>query len=1010
MNRKTVFCALLSVAAFFQAEAQTTEQIAFFEGKNDTLTAYCRARQGTHRNYVGRIRLDSAVISGKRLDLYYNTVLADYPMRPDVCRDIYAILRDSLPASLSGYELRALSEGKEITELIPVFYRTEKARKKSVKSKNIPTPLVTPLDRAARPTEGLYGDHIALWQSHGYYYEQKLLRWEWQRARIFQTVEDLYTQSFVLPYLVPMLERAGAVVMLPRERDWQKTEIISDNDAPTGGYREQNGKYAWDKGPGEGFAHPKAVYLDGENPFTMGTYRQVKTVSRPKDPESVAVWQPEFAHRGSYAVYVSYKTLPQSADDATYTVHHLGGKTSFRVNQQMGGGTWIYLGTFDFDRGNAGKVELSNRSAREGRIVTADAVKIGGGMGNIARTVPADTSLYAGDARRLAQMGVTPEPVTSGYPRFTEAARYFMQWAGIPHEVYASYNGQDYTDDYTGRPRWVNYLAGGTAVNPDAPGLNIPVDLSFAFHSDAGTKLDNTIVGILSIYTLQSGGSTDFADGSSRYANRDLADLVQTQITDDVRAQCEPDFTRRQLRNGNYAESRIPEVPSMLLELLSHQNFADMRYGLDPRFRFVVSRAIYKGMLKFLSARDGRPYVVQPLPVDHFSAEFAGEDQIRLRWQPVADSLEPTARPDGYIVYTRRGDGSFDNGTYVEQNDYTVRVDPGQLYSFKVTAVNRGGESFDSEILSAARALDEKGTVLVVNGFDRVSAPESFATPDSTYAGFMDFRDGGVPYKTDISYIGSMHEFRRRIPWMDDDSAGFGASDGDYETMAIAGNTFDYPAMHGRSLADLGYSFVSASNEAVESGQVDLKKYKAVDLILGKQRRSVLGHNENRVDFEAFSPAMQKAIADYTAAGGNILVSGAYVASDLWDSPFADKQGKEFANKVLKFRWMTDCASRTGVVEPAVSPYPFLSGHYSFRTKPNEDIYCVESPDGLVPFGPKAFTVMRYADNNISAGVAYDGEDYRTVVLGFPVEVVEGRDKRTELLGNVMAFLFRAEK
>lgn len=64
--------------------------------------------------------------------------------------------------------------------------------------------------------------------------------------------------------------------------------------------------------------------------------------------------------------------------------------------------------------------------------------------------------------------------------------------------------------------------------------------------------------------------------------------------------------------------------------------------------------------------------------------------------------------------------------------------------------------------------------------------------------------------------------------------------------------------MHGRSLADLGYSFVSASNEAVESGQVDLKKYKVVDLILGKQRRSVLGHNENRVDFEAFSPAMQK--------------------------------------------------------------------------------------------------------------------------------------------------------
>ena len=100
---------------------------------------------------------------------------------------------------------------------------------------------MAPQDRAFTPTEGLYGRHIAMWQSHGYYYEQKLLRWEWQRARIFQTVEDVFTQSFVLPFLVPMLERAGAVVLLPRERDWQIEEIISDNDATVSGYYEKNG-------------------------------------------------------------------------------------------------------------------------------------------------------------------------------------------------------------------------------------------------------------------------------------------------------------------------------------------------------------------------------------------------------------------------------------------------------------------------------------------------------------------------------------------------------------------------------------------------------------------------------------------------------------------------------------------------------------------------------------------------------------------------------------------------
>ena len=245
---------------------------------------------------------------------------------------------------------------------------------------------------------------------------------------------------------------------------------------------------------------------------------------------------------------------------------------------------------------------------------------------------------------------------------------------------------------------------------------------------------------------------------------------------------------------------------------------------------------------------------------------------------------------------------------------------------------------------------------------------------------------------------------------MDDDSAGFGASDGNYETMVIAGNTFDYPAVHGRSLVELGYSFVSASNEAVENGHVDMSAYPVVDLILGKQRQSLLGHNYSRIDYPAFSKKLQKAIVDYTAKGGNILVSGAFVATDLWDSYNTDKDDRDFANNVLKFRWMTNCASRTGEVEAAVSPYPELGGQYSFATQPNEDVYCVESPDGLVPVGRGAFTVMRYSDNNISAAVAYKGDDYSTVVLGFPVETVRGHDKRTELIGKALDFFFSVKK
>ena len=79
-----------------------------------------------------------------------------------------------------------------------------------------------------------------------------------------------------------------------------------------------------------------------------------------------------------------------------------------------------------------------------------------------------------------------------------------------------------------------------------------------------------------------------------------------------------------------------------------------------------------------------------------------------------------------------------------------------------------------------------------------------------------------------------MREFRRAVPWMDDDASGFGDSYGDYETKVIAGNTFDYPSVHGAAILKAGYSFVSCSDEAVEDGAVSLNDYTTVDLILGK--------------------------------------------------------------------------------------------------------------------------------------------------------------------------------
>lgn len=973
---------------------------------------------------VGRIAIDSVAYGEKQLTLLANMNCSYIPFREENVAAIYQGVSRLLPDTYRGWKVEIRTNGRSIEEQIPLYYRTGKKKKdkQAVWAPQGGAPIVTEVNRPWQATNGLQNRHIALWQSHGWYYEGKLNRWEWQRARIFQTVEDLYTQSYVLPFLVPMLEHAGANVLLPRERDTQTCEVIVDNDGPACGaslYCERSGDKPWAQGTGVGFAHKQSYYNGFENPFQTGSYRQAETIK--KGTESVAEWIPEIEETGMYAVYVAYRSLPQSSDKARYTVVHQGGSTSFDVNQRMGGGTWIYLGTFPFEKGCQGKVTLSNRSDKAGAIVTADGVKIGGGMGNIARYIaPQETTERVkssqarpdGELKGTVHVDMDEEKLqTSGYPRWCEAARYWLQWAGAPDSIYSESRGRnDYTDDYKSRGLWVNWLAGGSQANPEEQGLNIPIDLAFAFHTDAGTTLNDSIIGTLGIYHTESYDRV-YANGASRYLARDLTDLVQSQIVNDVRQLYEPQWSRRGMWNKSYYEARAPRVPTMLLELLSHQNLADMRYGLDPRFRFTVSRAIYKGMLRFVCSMRGMEPVVQPLPVEELALQLTDDGGMELTWQPVDDPLEPSAKAEQYIVYTRIGNRGFDNGVAVKENRYRTTLPAGVVCSYKVVAVNRGGRSFDSEILSAGRAFCSKGTVMVVNGFDRISAPVDFVAPGEAgkqLAGFLDEVDHGVPYLKDISYIGTMKEYRRHIPWMDDDASGFGDSYGDYETQVVAGNSLDYPAVHGEALLKAGYSFASCSNEAVERGSISLNRYRYVDLILGKQCQTKMGRGGvTALQYKTFNEAMQQALTAYCKEGGRLIASGAFVGSDLWDNRVAEsrKEDQLFATEILKYKWRVGQAARRGEVKCVDTRMGTTGERYTFCHQLDSERYVVESPDAIEPACPEASTVLRYAENNLSAAVAYRGNDYRTCILGFPIESLQDKEQVERLMRNIMNFM-----
>ena len=514
----------------------------------------------------------------KSVRIYGDELFSSISFSDKTVDKIYKDVRKLLPEKYEGYELSILGVNYPIEKMIPNSRARKKDSEKLWKRKDNDRIWVTQESPKPDFTKGLQNRHFSVWASHGRYYRQESGIWKWQRPNLFCTNEDLLTQTFVIPYLIPMLENAGAYVFSPRERNWQKNEVIVDNDRPNdnGVFEMVNKRHAWTNGPHRGFScSPNQQLSDGENPFCMGTTILTQSVGK-KSQASYARWTPNIPADGNYAVYVSYPQDPNNVQDATYTVVHQGIETTFHVNQRMGGSTWVYLGTFHFSKGQSPRncVLLSNYSDDEG-LVTADAVRFGGGMGNIVR----------GGS-------------TSGMPRFLEGARYYGQWAGMPYDVYSSKQGtNDYADDINVRSRTTNYLAGGSEYLPSGNGLNVPIEASIAIHSDAGVRRNDSYVGTLGIYTTQTDDGI-FPEGMSRLASRDLCDMMVSQAKDDL-TRLFGNWNRRQMFDRNYSETRVPQIPSVIIETLSHQNFADMRYGLDPAFRFTVSRAVYKGMVEY---------------------------------------------------------------------------------------------------------------------------------------------------------------------------------------------------------------------------------------------------------------------------------------------------------------------------------------------------------------------------------------------------------------------------
>ena len=528
-------------------------------------------------------------------------------------------------------------------------------------------PLRIGVDQPGETTGVLSGKAVYLSQCHGWDYFESLGRFSTQRGNLHNTVEDFHNPEGMNQYLIHYLENMGAKVFTAKERGLNPNMDIADNDGA--GYTEsgsgfQNG-YA-------GFADT-SPYIYGEDPFDAGTTRRF-----PSNSGSVATWIPNVPSDGYYTVYVSWDSDAGNDPNAHYRITHNGGVIDRTFDQRVHGSTWQYLENLWLEKGvNSLTVELIGDSSSNGLWLSADAVRIGGGTGDVQRY---------GDQ--------------TGRPRWEESAVLYTQFNGAPRSVYDPY-GDGNGSDPSARSRWAawEHPAGEDAVY-------------LSWHSNAG-----------------GGTGTDtFYDESNPVAgSADLAYFVHNRVVDSIWDMHDSNWANRGVKTANFAEvnsSFNNEMPSVLIELGFHDSSYDTQFLLDPNFRRDAARAMAFGIAEYFGDKDGTAVTLPPEPPEFVQTAISSNGVV-ISWKAGDSGGSLGDEATGFVLYTSADGKSWDNGINIS-GVQTVVPFSNDLRFYRVAARNAGGVSFPSETTAAYAPNAQLPPVLLVSAFDRLQRSSLF--------------------------------------------------------------------------------------------------------------------------------------------------------------------------------------------------------------------------------------------------------------------------------------------
>lgn len=584
--------------------------------------------------------------------------------------------------------------------------------------------------------------------------------WSTQRGLLYSMVED-YGNIDQLNFFVNYCYNAGAVVVPFRPVGNQPLEIVLDNDDPgvtfTGSWTNST---------------TAAEYYEN-NVTTSGVRYRYTTSSQTET--ATARYTPTITQSDFYPVYCWTRDNTDRVLQ-TYRIHHSGGTAVVKIDHTRVGKGWMWLGTFYFEAGTGGYVEISNQSTTTpASTVVADAIRFGCGIGDV--------------------VGEGPGAV-SGYPRDEEAQRYWAQSeagihaVGLPTSIW-NRSTDDSSENVGTAARWAAVM-NRQDINDDRWRR-----IYLEFHSNA---TDGVARGTVALVTSPCPNYCPTANQVS------YATVIGEKVEADMVAQNSlweyPWTTRGNVYASSYGAINTAnngdEFDATILEVAFHDNLQDAAIMRNARARDAVAKSSMQSIVKFLNSLPGSgvPLVYLPDPPETVRATHDGSGNIVLSW--TAGPARPTYPasgdvPTGYKVY--RSTNGYGFGNAVDAGNVlstTIGDVPANTVTyFRVAAYNAGGESMPSRTVAVRRAASGASPVLIVDGYDRVSRQQN---------------------DVQVIPLGSMER-----------------------VIARKTNSFDYAVQHATALAAAGVAFDGVDHNAVIDGTVALGNYRAVVWILGRE-------------------------------------------------------------------------------------------------------------------------------------------------------------------------------